>query len=197
MASLAPAALAATLLLTACGSRPAAPVKPDVPAETPRGVLVLVRRDLRRINFERSELYRAEFTQSDLTQASFSMSFLGSADLRSVRAIDTNFRQADLSRADLQSAKLMGADFRGADLFEANLYDADLRGASLDGANLSRARLERAHLGDTVFKDARGLTRAQARAAACWNERTVWPEAWAGEGAGMQAEPVRPCHLHR
>jgi len=192
MARLARAALALTLLLAGCGAK-REPVKPDLPAEEPSGALVLVRR----INFENSELYRAEFTQSDLTQASFSMSFLGSADLRSVRAVDTNFRLANLSRANLKSAKLMGADFREANLFEANLYDADLRGASLAGANLSRAKFERAHLGATVFEDARGLTRAQVEAAACWNERTVWPAEWPEGGAEMEAEPVRACHLHR
>ncbi len=185
-----PASLCLLLALaSACGGGEDAPLR-EPPPEEQRFGLGLERRSLVGRRFEGVELYRVRLTQSDLSRASFSTSFLASGDLRGVTAVDTNFRQTDLSRCLMQSADLRGADLREARLFEADLFDADLRGASLAGADVSRANLSGTHLSGCVLEPLAGWTSAALEAAACWDERTVWPADF------TPSEQVRLCHLH-
>lgn len=182
----------AVLLLCACtGARESARPREDSEGIGPRVGLDLSYRNLVGRRFEGQELYRIRLVQSDVSGSSFAMSFLASADLRGAVAVDTSFRQADLSRADFASARLRGADLRQATLFEANLFDADLRGASLAGANVRNARFARAHLSGTVLEPLEGWSPEAFADVACWDERTRWPEGFA------PVAEVQACHLHR
>lgn len=122
-------------------------------------------RDLRYARFDRSDLHQADFTGADLSHASFYGADLRNAWLqcaemnelrlrgnraqaKCVKAINTDFTQADMSGALMQ-----GLDGRGAKFEEATLVGTELVEAVLIGADFSQARLEKALMVGEVQAD--------------------------------------------
>jgi uncharacterized protein YjbI with pentapeptide repeats len=76
-------------------------------------------------------LVGADFTGLDLSGA-----YLAFEDLTRIRAVGTDFRDANLRDAVLDGAVLADADFRGADLSGASLVGAELDGVLIDDDTL-------------------------------------------------------------
>ncbi|CFX03128.1 conserved membrane protein of unknown function [Candidatus Filomicrobium marinum] len=122
-------------------------------------------RDLRYARFDRSDLHQADFTGADLSHASFYGADLRNAWLqcaeinelrlrgnrgqaKCVKAINTDFTQANMSGALMQ-----GIDGRGAKFEETTLVSAELVEAVLTGADFAQARLEKASMVGEVMAD--------------------------------------------
>ncbi len=97
--------------------------------------------------------------------------------LDSLRKCDT--AGVDLSQAILRRAYLRGVDLRGAILRRTSLIEANLRGASLVGMDLGEANLIGAYLAGA------DLTAANLKGAKA-NDRTIWPEGFDPEAAGVE-----------
>jgi hypothetical protein len=89
-------------------------------------------RDDHYLDLRQVDLRRAEWNGTNLVGAHFYQSSLDVAELKG----------ANLSRARLREVCLDGASLQGADLTDAHLVRANLRGATLDGATLDGATLE-------------------------------------------------------
>jgi Pentapeptide repeats (8 copies) len=124
--------------------------------------IIIVRSNLRRVDFSRANLKRANLVGNDIQGGVFKNAALGNgADLSHSLLDFVNFTSSDLSGTNLSQACLVRSELKDTDLTDANLQGADLRyvvnvtgnfaGANLDGADLRHAELERA----------RGLTARQ------------------------------------
>jgi uncharacterized protein YjbI with pentapeptide repeats len=124
---------------------------------------------------KRADLHGRDLHETDLSGALLSEADLHRADLHEAALRDCELLGADLHRCDLHGADLRGADLQWADLHDADLHGADLSDAVLDQADLHRADLHAADLTQAALggadlrgadlREARGLTRAQLRAA--------------------------------
>ena len=80
-------------------------------------------KDLRKIELVKANLRRAVFDKSDMESAN-----LSGADLRNASLQGTNLMKAALDRADLRGARLMKAKLGLSNLQGARLDGADMRG---------------------------------------------------------------------
>jgi len=87
----------------------------------------------RRAGFGEVDAEEAVFFGADLEHATFTRAGLVGADLRTVRASNARFREADLGGADLSGADLRGADMALCSVQGATFSGADLRGARMRG----------------------------------------------------------------
>ena len=147
---IAPVALAAVLLLAACGgsnqSSALDPISPSdlgdvppLPVVTPSGVASL------------SPGAEVVGVCTPGPDAECHGAILVSADLA-----DANLRRADLTDADLAGADLRGADLHAADLKGADLRSADLTGADMRSAIFDDANFRYANLTEVNMRGAKG-----------------------------------------
>jgi uncharacterized protein YjbI with pentapeptide repeats len=125
---------------------------------------------LRQAQLQRAHLIVAQLQHADLWAAQLQEAYLTEAELQG----------AILEDAHLQGAVLYGAKLQGAYLFFAQLQGADLRGADLTDAYLQGADLQRADLTDAKLGGAR-----------C-NAKTVWPDGFDWEAAGVKLKDGKP-----
>ena len=142
------------------------------------GFVAVVRAQGRDANLGGADLWGADLGGANFGGANFGGANLWGANLGGANLGGANLRGANLGGANLWGANLRGANLRDADLWDADLRDANLRGADLWGANLGGANLRGANLRDADLRDA-NLRDANA------NARTVWPDGFDAEAAGV------------
>jgi Pentapeptide repeats (8 copies) len=123
----------------------------------------------------------------NLADVDLRKAYLPKANLEGARLSRTNLHGAWLRKANLQAAGLEDVNLKGTELTHTGLqrawlHRADLRDARLDGASLQDARLMAANLqGVSLGPPAVNLQRAIVDA------RTVWPEHFDWQAAGVAA----------
>jgi uncharacterized protein YjbI with pentapeptide repeats len=147
-------------------------------ADLSRASLALA--NLEGADFRGCQVDNTKFTRSTLTRARF-----GGAKGLKVEFSGATLDGADLHDAVLPSAVLRSASVRGINASGASLAGADLSNAqfhdvtgsthvNLDNTDLTLAVLDKASLGGADLRSAKGLTKAQAEAAAT-DVATMWP----------------------
>jgi len=151
--------------------------KTDIPLYLRRRNLygaILIKADLRRIDFSFSDMRRADLSGADLRGArcepvgpdwkcecapskgaDLHAARLDWAQLRATKADCAVFSNAELNVAVLEEAILTGANFAGSRLIGAYLKNANLEGVNLNGADLRMATLEGARLTGATLKGAK------------------------------------------
>ena len=89
----------------------------------------------------------AELEEADLTDAKLQHSDLRFANLRATTLTEANLCDADLTKVNFQDADLINADLRGAKLCKADFRGALLVGANLDDANITDAIIGESQVG--------------------------------------------------
>ena len=110
--------------------------------------------DLTRSDLQGRNLREIDFSKTDLVEANLRTTLLGRATLRGAKLSGAELRDCDFTGADLVGVDLCKAHLRGAPFSEANLSKADLSGAQLFLASLARANLSEASLRGARLLDA-------------------------------------------
>jgi uncharacterized protein YjbI with pentapeptide repeats len=129
------------------------------PTDIAAVLTVLVRRNDKNIDQERTNGLRFDFRESDLRGADLKGAHLEGANLAGAHLEEANLERAHLEEANLDMAHLEGAYLEGAHLEKASLHGACLKGADLVGAHfeeayLGEARLELADLRTAYLEEA-------------------------------------------
>lgn len=108
-------------------------------------------------DFDRTDLKNVKLMDSDLRQADVGSARLEGADLSKSKMMKlqgdrANFRQAKLQGADMTKAEVERADFSGANLSGAVMVKTELGRANLSGAVLDGADMTRAEIARAVFE---------------------------------------------
>ena len=175
---------AETLVSLYNDQKPKATQQPEPTTDIAAVLSVIVRRDDKNRDREKSNGWRLNFRGSDLRGAD-----LVGAHLEGVNLHEAHLEEAGLTEAHLEGAGLEGAHLEGTDLIEAHLEGAFLSDAHLERADLREARLEGAflrgaHLEGANLAGAEGIAPNQI-AEAYGDSRTIlphWltrPEHWA------------------
>jgi hypothetical protein len=131
------------------------------------------RLDLHAVDLRRANLRHAHLEQANLYGADLKAAHLDGAHLERADLFGANLERVNLAEANLERAHLRAANLERANLYGANLEGADLGAAHLERANLYGTRLEGADLGAANLDGARA------------DERTVWPEGFDWQAAGV------------